>query len=841
MLPNGGTLTAPSPLTLPSGGGLGGGGVNAGTFGGDVVASSGSRIVPGSSTVPGTLQINNLTLNSGSTVRFKLSDSVSSGNDVIDAANLSLAGTVNLEIGLAGLGPQVGNVYTVLNYNGTLTGNQSNFNVVQPGSRPTFTVSTSTPGQVNVTVGGNPSLALTWVGNVNSTWDLNSTANWKNPSAGSDKFFNLDTVTFNDSSTNTNDVQLVGALFPVNVNVNASRNYKFAGAGSLAGGALTKNGTGTLIVATNNTMSADTTISGGTLQIGDGGTTGSLGTGNITDNGTLAVNRSDDLTLGALISGTGGVQKLGADTLTLSAANTYGGTTTISSGTAKVTNATIAGAIIGSSLGDTVTSPGDVVIASGAAIDLVGNNTGNGLNFGQKNFKIAGTGIGNTGAITNSGTTGQQNAFQKITLTANASIGGTGRFDIRDQTDDNVNTAQLDLAGFTLTKEGTGQFTVVHTNVTSGDIVVNGGLFSFEGSTSVPAAMKPDGVTPYSITYNTGTTFQVFMQSAADNFNLSRQVNINGEVTIRNNATLPATIASPINLNGNITLTANAATSALTFTGDINQQGTGRMLTKQSANTVTLMGLGNYSGPTTISAGTLQLGADNRINDASNLVLAGGIFNAGGFNEKMNQLSVSTATSHIDLGTSFTNTLNFSPSGNVVWNGSALTIDDWISGQNHIFVGSVPYSASSTTMGLSTSQLQRITFSGFSPGATLIANGELVPQDIGGAITGLTKGDINRDGHVNAADVSAMLTALTDVNKFASTNNMFASDVSYAGDVDSDGSFTNADLQSLLTLLGSGGGSGTGSVAAVPEPMGFALFGLGGVMVAASVCRRRRK
>ena len=461
-------------MTLVSGGGLGGGGANPGTFSGDVVATSGSRIVPGSSTVPGTLQLNNLTLNNGSTVRFKLSENTSTGNDLINASNLSLAGTVNMEIGLAGLGPQVGNVYTVLNYAGTLTGNQTNFNVVQPGSRPTFSVSTATPGQVKVTVGGNPSLALTWVGNVNSTWDLNSTANWKNPSAGSDKFFNLDTVTFNDTSTNSNDVQLVGALFPVSVNVNASRNYKFAGAGSLAGGALTKNGTGTLIVATNNTMSADTTISGGTLQIGDGGTAGSLGTGNITDNGTLAMNRSDDLTLGALISGNGGVQKLGTNTLTLSAANTYTGTTTISSGTVKVTNATVAGAIVGSSFGDTVTSPGDVVVASGAAIDLVGNNTGNGLNFGQKTFKIAGTGIGNTGAITNSGTTGQQNAFQRVTLTGNATFGGTGRFDLRDPTDDNINVAQLDLAGFTLTKEGTNQVTLVHTNVTPGDIVVNG-------------------------------------------------------------------------------------------------------------------------------------------------------------------------------------------------------------------------------------------------------------------------------------------------------------------------------------------------------------------------------
>ena len=200
----------------------------------------------------------------------------------------------------------------------------------------------------------------------------------------------------------------------------------------------------------------------------------------------------------------------------------------------------------------------------------------------------------------------------------------------------------------------------------------------------------------------------------------------------------------------------------------------------------------------------------------------------------MNQLSVSTATSHIDLGTSFTNTLKLSPSGNIVWTGSALTIDDWVNGLTHVFVGNTPYSASSTTMGLSASQLQRITFSGFSPGATLIAGGELVPQDVGGAIPALLKGDINHDNHVNAADVTAMLSAITDLNKFASTNNLFASDVAFLGDVDSDGSFTNADIQSLLTLLVNGGGS----VAAVPEPTSIWLFAVALPGLVLAVARR---
>jgi fibronectin-binding autotransporter adhesin len=844
VLSDGGTLIAPSPLTLVSGGGLGGGGtVNVGTFSGDVVAGNGSRIVPGSSTVPGTLQLGNLTLNGGSTVRFKLSENTASGNDLINAANLSLSGTVNLEVGLAGLGPQVGNVYPVLNYFGTLTGNQTNFNVIQPGSRPTFSVSTATPGQVQVTVGGNPTLALKYVGNVNANWDLNNTSNWKNPSLVSDKFFNLDSVTFDDTSTNLSDVQLVGDLFPGSVVVNASRNYKFAGTGTMAGGAITKQGTGTLIVATNNTTVADTTISGGTLQIGDGGTVGSLGTGNITNNATLAINRSDDLAVSALISGTGGVQKLGGNTLTLSGINTYTGATTVSGGTVVVTNATT----LGSSLGDTSTTPGDVNVPSGSAIDLVGSNTGNGLNFGQKNFKIAGSGINNTGAITNSGATGQQNALQKVTLTGNATIGGTGRFDVRDPTDDNNNSASLDLGGFTLTKEGTNQVTLVHTNVTNGDIVVNGGIFSYEGTTNVAAALKPDN-TPYTITYNTGTTLQVFLQSAFDappdipdgvaHFNLSRKIVLNGEVTIRNNGSAVAVpIDSPITLNGNITLTANAATSNINLRGDINELGTGRSLTKQSANNVTLTGVMNYTGPTTVTQGVLQLGADNRINNASNLALNGGTFNLGGFNETMNQLSVATATSHIDMGFSFNNTLNLAASGNVVWNGTALSIDDWSNGFNHIYVGNQPYAPGSTTMGLSTTQLQRITFSGFSPGATLLANGELVPQDIGGAIMPYPKGDMNLNHTIDAGDIPALLKALKDLNSYQTTNHLFASDVAYIADVDGDNVVSNKDIQPLLDLVAS---FGLGSVAAVPEPS-TAILAAAGLLAIGLIGRQRRR
>lgn len=98
-------------------------------------------------------------------------------------------------------------------------------------------------------------------------------------------------------------------------------------------GALTQNGTGTVILTGNNSYSGGTTISAGILQVGNAGTAGSLGTGAITNNGTLVINRTDPVSLSNLISGTGAFTHSGTGTTTFNTAHSYSGLTTIAAGT----------------------------------------------------------------------------------------------------------------------------------------------------------------------------------------------------------------------------------------------------------------------------------------------------------------------------------------------------------------------------------------------------------------------------------------------------------------------------------------------------------------------------
>jgi hypothetical protein len=102
-------------------------------------------------------------------------------------------------------------------------------------------------------------------------------------------------------------------------------------------------------------------------------------------------------------------------------------------------------------------------------------------------------------------------------------------------------------------------------------------------------------------------------------------------------------------------------------------------------------------------------------------------------------------------------------------------------------------------------------------------------------ISPILLGDLNFSGTRSAADISAMLVALVDINNFKTVNHLSNTDLLAIGDVNGDGKITNTDIQALITSLKAGGGS----VAAVPEPASIWLLALALPWFAFAAIRRR--
>lgn len=73
-------------------------------------------------------------------------------------------------------------------------------------------------------------------------------------------------------------------------------------------------------------------------------------------------------------------------------------------------------------------------------------------------------------------------------------------------------------------------------------------------------------------------------------------------------------------------------------------------------------------------------------------------------------------------------------------------------------------------------------------------------------------GDINFDGHLDVRDVFAFMQASVDWNTYAANHYLSPQSLLAVADINGDGQVTNADLQELLNVLRSGGGSGGGSL-----------------------------
>lgn len=145
----------------------------------------------------------------------------------------------------------------------------------------------------------------------------------------------------------------------------------FSFAGNIGGaGRLNKAGGGTLILTGANTYRGGTAIDAGTLQIGDGGTTGSI-LGDVDNSGTLVFNRSNDFVFAGVISGAGNLVIEGAGALTLSGTSNYTGPTSLNAGTLFVNGMlgdTTVQAASATTLGGSGSIDGNVNLTSGATL-----------------------------------------------------------------------------------------------------------------------------------------------------------------------------------------------------------------------------------------------------------------------------------------------------------------------------------------------------------------------------------------------------------------------------------------------------------------------------------------
>jgi fibronectin-binding autotransporter adhesin len=574
---------------------------------------------------------------------------------------VSTFGVTNAVLGISELSSAATNVATtVLNVGGTtniinitalplVTSYPQTYRLIQAGTvNGTLnfglgTIPSVSPAYVayltNITASGSVELVLTggpvpvrslvWSGLdggvPNGTWDVGNTPTWLN--GGSPATFNeLDFVTFNDTVAGLTTVNLSGYLTPGSLVVNNNaETYTFTG-GSLSDGSgplsLNKQGSGTLVLQESGdnfsggiNASAGTVVvdnnssgitggaiiaSGATLQLGNNDPGDVLPSGAITVNGTLALDAADiPTTVNSEILGSGEVEQVNTNTVILAdnGASSGNWSVLVTNGTLQAADNTALGSIPG----------GTVTITNGGTFDVGGNATQNNADFGTKQFNIAGAGVDGNGAIVDSSLNTQEDAFQNIALTANATIGGAGRWDIRN------GAPVLNLNGFTLTKTNANTIALISAQVTGGNIVIQQGILGFE--------LTPNVTGTGTILVNSGAYLGLYESSLGS---ITREVVLNGGgVQNLSGAGEVSYLDAPILLTTNSTF---ATVTGIEFNNGvisdggnhygITQTGTGDV----GVGTNMFSATNTYTGATYVGQGSLGL-TNHGSMDSSELIM----------------------------------------------------------------------------------------------------------------------------------------------------------------------------------------------------------------------------
>ncbi|MFG1374919.1 autotransporter domain-containing protein, partial [Xanthobacter oligotrophicus] len=142
-------------------------------------------------------------------------------------------------------------------------------------------------------------------------------------------------------------------------------------------GALTKEGASALILTGANIYGGGTTISAGTLQIGDGGIAGSLA-GDVLNNAALVFDRSDAYGFNGGLSGSGTMTFRGGGTVQFGSSGTFSGGTFVEDGTVTLANAALGASVFTVQTGGVLAGQGTIggLVVNSGGVAAPGNSPG---------------------------------------------------------------------------------------------------------------------------------------------------------------------------------------------------------------------------------------------------------------------------------------------------------------------------------------------------------------------------------------------------------------------------------------------------------------------------------
>jgi outer membrane autotransporter protein len=470
-------------------------------IGGLTKTGAGTFTLSGVNTYTGATQINAGTLQAGATGVFSSNSAVTLADTA--GATLDLNGFNNSIGSLAGGGAAGGNV---------------------------------TLGAATLTTGGN-NTSTSYAGVISGTGGLTKVGTGTQTLTGTNSYSGGTTITAGalqlgnggTSGSILGDVANNGAL-----TFNRSDTYAFDGVIS-GTGSVNQTGPGVTVLTGENTYTGGTTIAAGTLQLGNGGTSGSI-VGNVANNGMLTFNRSNTYAFDGVISGTGSVSQVGAGTTVLTGANTYSGGTTITAGTLQLGDGGTTGSITGNAavngtltfnrsdmltFGGIISGAGSLRQIGSGVTELTGDSSGftgttsieagtlavNGSLCGAMNV-LAGGLLQGTGTVcdtTNAGAIGPGNSFGTLLIDGNYTANG-GTLEIEAQLDGDgspadrllitgnvTGTTQVNVTNVGGTGTGTG------TGATNGISIIQVGGTSAADSFYLPGGYVAAGPYQYAL------------------------------------------------------------------------------------------------------------------------------------------------------------------------------------------------------------------------------------------------------------------------------------------------------------------------------------------------------